>query len=142
MARRVVRPTLSDELEQLFARFPRTGSWPPGRLAAHLGRNVRSIKENPVYRRVLAERQGAALPAADLKVLAALAVRDTGEAHVPSAAVASEVGLSQPFARRRLSGLVAMGYASVRRGPDSGYALTDTGRKILRASQPRRRRKS
>lgn len=143
MARRhKPRPPLSDELTTLFREHPRAEEWSAEQLAEHLGRNSRSVKENPVYRKALAERRGVALPEPDLRVLSALAALDTGEGRVSSQAVAEDAEVSYLFCRRRLSGLVAMGYVRSVRGTDAGYTLTPEGRKLLRSTQLRKRRKA
>ena len=136
------RRPLESQVRDLFAAHPRAAGWSSNEIAAHLGRNLRSVRESAAFRKAKAEREGVELTAADLRVLVALAGLTSGGRVVPTGRVARDARRSVGLVRERLAALVKLGYATSRnRDPSmAGYTATPAGLKAQPRGKPKRRK--
>lgn len=129
------RTPVEAQLSALFKEHPRSAEWSAADLAEHLRRTPRAIKEAAVFRKREAESQGVLLTEADSRILVALAALTSEGGMAIVRQVAKEARRSYSLTRRRLSGLVKMGYAASRIGEGGGYVVTERGKKTLRRMQ-------
>lgn len=133
------RKTVSEQLEELFDSHTLATEWTAAEMAETLGRNESSIKQNQVYRRLIGEKSEGGIADPDRRVLEAMEL--LGDWWHTSARIARTVRITQSLCRRRLSALVHLGLADVRRGEFSGYRITAEGTKRLRSKPTRKKRR-
>ena len=136
------RRPLESQVWDLFEAHAQVAEWSSKEIAAHLGRNLRSVRKAAEFRKAKVKREGVELTAADPRVLAALAGRAAGGRTVTAGRVARDARRSVGLVRKRLAALVKLGYATSRNGDPSmaGYTATPAGLRALPTKPKRHKR--